>query len=126
MVTALDALLPTTAKLTKALASGRRPKGYQIPSGVLNRIWLERLRQQNLLKIGKHPFTCATAGIPIERKLAILTEEVGEVARAVNELIAGHPFDHRRVKIKAELHKEITQVAAVAVAWLESLEQETK
>lgn len=44
----------------------------------------------------------------LDRKLTILTEEVGEVARAVlNGDIAN-------------LHEELVQVAAVAVAWLEA------
>ncbi len=45
-----------------------------------------------------------------EEKLAVLTEEVGEVARAIN--------DEQR---KARLKRELVQVAATAVAWLEVL-----
>jgi NTP pyrophosphatase (non-canonical NTP hydrolase) len=43
-------------------------------------------------------------------KVAVLTEECGEVARAV---LDGSPPDH--------LIRELTQVAAVALAWMESL-----
>lgn len=43
-------------------------------------------------------------------KLAVLTEEVGEVARALLER------DPEGLKV------ELTQVAAVAVAWMEGLE----
>lgn len=43
-----------------------------------------------------------------EHWLSILTEEVGEVARALND-----------DKDKDEIRKELVQVAAVAVAWLE-------
>lgn len=43
-------------------------------------------------------------------KVAVLTEETGEVARAV---LDGRPLP--------ELVNELTQVAAVAVAWMEAL-----
>ena len=43
--------------------------------------------------------------------LTLLTEEVGEVARAIND---GEPV-HR-------MKQELVQVAAVAVMWLEALE----
>ena len=43
--------------------------------------------------------------------LTLLTEEVGEVARAIND---GEPV-HR-------MKQELVQVAAVAVMWLETLE----
>lgn len=46
------------------------------------------------------------------KKLAILMEEVGEVATA---LLEREPLEN----LKAEL----TQVAAVAIAWLESIEE---
>ena len=48
--------------------------------------------------------------------LAVLVEEVGEVARCLN---AGWPEGYR----VAELREELVQVAAVAVQWLEVLER---
>ena len=66
----------------------------------------ERERQER-----KHgPNTCAGQGVSDELKSAILTEENGEVAKAVIE------------KNRDELKKELVQVAAVAVAWLEALD----
>lgn len=50
---------------------------------------------------------CSSPEVDESVKVAVLTEEVGEVARAV--LTADH----------AALHDELVQVAAVAVAWLE-------
>ena len=49
--------------------------------------------------------------------LAILVEEVGEVAA---ELQAPGPFDADRIE---RLKKELVQCAAVSVAWLEALEE---
>src|SRR5215469_7533622 len=66
-------------------------RGYQLNQRVLELIWLERLRQIQLLADGKHKYTCATAGIAPEWKLCILTEEVGEVARAIDQ-IRNHPL----------------------------------
>lgn len=59
---------------------------------------------------GKFEFTASDPGISNSLKLPILIEEVGEVAKCINESMS-----------KDELEKELTQVAAVAVAWLESL-----
>jgi NTP pyrophosphatase (non-canonical NTP hydrolase) len=56
---------------------------------------------------GEHFVTMAP-----ERVLAVLTEEVGEVARAILEI-------KRRPEGRAELEAEIVQVAAVAVRWLD-------
>jgi NTP pyrophosphatase (non-canonical NTP hydrolase) len=52
-----------------------------------------------------------------ERRLAILTEEVGEVARELNEAsIRNGPVD------RVLLVKELIQVAAMAASWVEVLE----
>ncbi len=56
--------------------------------------------------------SAASRRVPDAVKVAILTEEVGEVACAVLDGDAGSPDDLRR---------ELVQVAAVAVAWAECL-----
>ena len=76
---------------------------------VLALVERERERQEELKECGKFAATCADE-IPAGEKLAILVEEVGEVAREVCERGA-----------RAELLEELVQVAAVAVAWAESL-----
>ena len=54
---------------------------------------------------------CSSRAVPSIVKVAVLTEEVGEVARAVLD-----------VEVDREhLRAELVQVAAVAVAWMESL-----
>jgi hypothetical protein len=52
---------------------------------------------------------CSSDQVPVTVKLAVLAEEFGEVARAVLDC---KPDD---------LHRELVQVAAVAVAWLEGM-----
>lgn len=52
---------------------------------------------------------CSGTGITGTTKMAVLAEEVGEVARAVLD------------RTPDRLRTELVQVAAVAVAWLESL-----
>ena len=52
---------------------------------------------------------CSSLDVPPIVKVAVLTEETGEVARAVLD------------DDTADLIRELVQVAAVAVAWLESL-----
>jgi NTP pyrophosphatase (non-canonical NTP hydrolase) len=73
----------------------------------------ERARQERLKAEGKLRATCLD---PIDEavKLAALTEEVGEVARAVLGRSAWS-------RDGGDLTAELVQVAAVCVAWLESL-----
>lgn len=76
----------------------------------------ERNRQDDLVRAGRFPATCASKKLTDPQKLAVLVEEVGEVARAVLEL--GKLANDQHGK---DLRKELIQVAAVAVAWAESL-----
>jgi hypothetical protein len=57
---------------------------------------------------------CSSVNLPNITKSAVLTEECGEVARAV--------LDRR----SENLRDELVQVAAVAVAWLESFPADTQ
>ena len=75
---------------------------------VLIDVAAERLRQEGLKASGKFTATCAD-DIPAASKLAILVEEVGEVARAICDRDPEH------------MREELVQVAAVAVAWVEAL-----
>lgn len=82
-------------------------------------IHAERERQQDLLRAGKFTFTCASPIAGPERKLCVLVEEIGEVAEAIDHIEIKKPS----VRMATEnLRDELIQVAAVAVAWLESLE----
>lgn len=78
----------------------------------LDEVWDERKRQEQLCDGGKFPWTCANRNVDNDKKLKILGEEYGEVCRALCE------GDLKNLK------EELIQVAAVAVAWVESLEQE--
>ena len=103
--------------------------GYTIwpdgPTGdVLQQVNAERSRQEELCRSGKFLHTCASETLSDERKLAVLLEEVGEAGKEVVEL--GIALDKARPSseldaITARLRKELVQVAAVAVAWAESL-----
>ena len=76
----------------------------------LDAIKQERDRQERLKRDGRFLFTCADDGMDDAERLAVLLEEVGEVARVLND---GEGADR--------LREEVTQVAAVAAAWIESL-----
>jgi hypothetical protein len=77
---------------------------------VLHSIGDERERQTAKIAAGKIPWDCADNEVPSSAKLAVLVEEVGEVANALIE-----------DKHVSELYAELIQVAAVAAAWAESL-----
>ncbi len=86
-------------------------------------VLLERGRQEQRKAEGRFLFTCADDGLSLAEKFTILGEEVGEVAR---EALTN---SRRRLARDTEgtdeaLYKELAQVAAVAVAWMESLLEE--
>ena len=92
-------------------------KNSPVIMDVFARIAAERVRQQELFRAGKFTFTCASTTADDNRKLRVLTEEVGKVAEAIDALENKNDwkrFDH--------LREELVQVAAVAVAWLEAME----
>lgn len=67
------------------------------------------------LKHGEH--SMLGAQVSNDRRLAILTEEVGEVARELNDAeIEGRPVD------RDKLVKELIQSAAMCASWVEALE----
>ncbi len=102
----------------------------------------ERIRQEELKAAGKFLWSCAdntftkadgTVVVVTEaEKCAVLGEEVGEVAKEVVELIIGASkdpgtsgagaggFDYEAGL--ALIRKELIQVAAVCVGWVESLD----
>ena len=95
----------------------------------------ERRRQEDLKRSGKFDFTCASLNVLTTAKLAVLAEEFGEVSKeVVEQLIETQKYakenmvypKNRKEYRKAELRKELVQVAAVCVAWLESLENDNE
>ena len=87
---------------------------------VFERIAQERLRQRELLRDGKIHFNCDSPIVSDDRKLRIATGELGEIARAIDdvEFTAGKSKYHTHEDVRTEL----TQLAAVCVAWLEGME----
>jgi NTP pyrophosphatase (non-canonical NTP hydrolase) len=87
-------------------------------------VGFERERQDELKAAGRFEFTCADDGLTLAEKLACLTEELGEVAQEVLTQ-EGHRLARDTLGTKEALRKELVQVAAVAVAWIESLDAVT-
>ena len=75
---------------------------------VYDDIRTERTRQDTLAAAGRWGGE-SVATISDDRRLRVLVEEIGEVARALEE-------------DDSQLRAELVQVAAVAVAWLEALD----
>jgi hypothetical protein len=80
----------------------------------------ERARQEMLCRGGKFSFTCADPEIPNGGKMMVLAEEFGEVAKAALEIYDPKPGQDEVAKTEA-LKIELIQLAAVAVAWAESI-----
>jgi hypothetical protein len=80
----------------------------KLQAELVYQIMLERDRQDTLKAEGRFTHTCADL-LPNEKRLAVLAEEFGEVARAVCNRDANN------------LREELVQVAAVALAWLEGV-----
>lgn len=83
---------------------------------VFHMIATERERQEALVEAGRFTATCASDEITTADKALIVGEEFGEVCGAALQA-AGLAND----RTDAELKKELTHLAAVTVAWLESL-----
>ena len=86
----------------------------------------ERERQEQLRESGKFLYTCASPDFIAFThfgRATVLGEEFGEVCRAALDVerIAEGRNDHSAAR--AKLRAELIQTAAVAVAWLESLDQ---
>jgi hypothetical protein len=90
---------------------------------VLQRVVKERARQEMLCRNGKFSMTCADPNLPNGGKMMVLAEEFGEVAKAAWELYDIQPGQDEVAKTIA-LKTELIQLAAVAVAWAESIIQD--
>lgn len=82
-----------------------------VPAIMFGIVRQELERQQELLEAGRIPFVCSDPDVSSGAKLAVLVEEVGEVAAAMQD--AGIE----------EMEEELYQVAAVALAWIASLDR---
>lgn len=87
-------------------------------SACLQLIEYERARQDELKAAGRFMYTLADDGLSDAQKLACIMEEVGEVARNV---LAGAGKVTDGDASDAAQSKELTQIAALALAWMESL-----
>jgi hypothetical protein len=85
----------------------------------------ERARQRDLYRTGRISFDCGSPIPDLNRKLRVLVEEVGEVAQDIDRLEDSRDARGRKF-ILEDLEKELVQVAAVAVAWLESLQPKSQ
>lgn len=101
--------------------------------GIWSDILRERIRVEQQVREGKHAFSCADPAVSYADKLAVLTEEVGEIAREVVEhtlavaLYARDPHllrmpPHREEYFRERLRAELVQVAQVAVACIEAID----
>jgi hypothetical protein len=88
----------------------------RITAAELDAICDERWRQEQLKKEGRFTYTLADAGIDDYARLACIQEEVGEIAR--NLLARDGIVTDGETSLTA-LHKELCQVAALSVAWME-------
>src|SRR5262245_42449470 len=106
---------------------------------VLLEVSEERMRQETLKEQGKFLFSCADKGLSEAEKLAVLQEELGEVAKEVVELVIemsklmkfrmtpearSEGIESAVKAYRNKARKELVQVAAVAVAWVEALTNE--
>lgn len=134
-MTFTEAAMPMTAHVTKAYQALARSPSLSRSAGSVSRhsthatprtreilrlIALERARQKSLYIGGQFHFECCDPAIAGALKLPVLTEEFGEVGKALYEL----DFELGSLQApygRAHLREELIQLAAVATAWAESL-----
>lgn len=95
--------------------------GYTIwPDGyvgeALQDIHRERDRQRDLKEAGKFKYEPSDLELSHDQRYTILGEEFGEVGHELNEGIV-------KTIDKKKLRKELVEVAAVAVAWIEAIDK---
>lgn len=90
-------------------------------NAALNLVRQERLRQERLKAEGRFVATCADNVMTPCEKLAVLAEEVGEAAKEALTLPERQLATDSLGSID-KLRAELVHVAAVAVAWVESLD----
>ena len=92
---------------------------YERTEAVLELVRDERRRQDGLKSSGRFTYTCADREMMPAEKLAVLAEELGEVAR---EVLSQDGLVSDGTGTNAAIREELVQVAAIAVAWIEALE----
>lgn len=112
---------------------GRLPAPSPI-EGIFTLIANERSRQNELKAAGRFAYTCADNELSDADRDTILTEEVGEVSDEALSLLlskckgrVSHEVNEGigpgRTVNREALRKELIQVAAVVVAWLENIQE---
>lgn len=95
-------------------------QAYHRLAAVLEEVFDERERQEDKCAEKRSEglvwLTCADPAMPTADKLAVITEELGEVARELCDARAEkrEPYPNLRV--------ELVQLAACCVAWAESID----
>lgn len=103
------------------------PPGFNAKTlDLLYEVMEERERQSRLLAAGRIPYDCASPSVLCTAKLPVLMEEVGEVSVEINNILDPNLNDVVRAHARRDLRAELIQVAAVAVAWAESLTPEVR
>jgi hypothetical protein len=130
LVMTLGGSINTANKRQMVVAIGAHCVGWIESKGVLpvgrkgnvfDQIHQERVYQRQLFLDGKIAWDVSNTTVDDDLKLLTIGEEVGEVAEAVETLMLAKRA-LRQSKCTVHLCCELTQVAAVAVAWLESME----
>ena len=98
-------------------------KRHHVKFDTIGLVVEERSRQEQLKQEGRFAYTCADTDVSDTEKLVILAREFGEVAESVN--VSGDKREKLlSLQTRSHLREELIQVAAVAVAWVESLVEE--
>ncbi len=109
-----------------------KPLRGSMITGVLDDVATEIQRQDDLARAGKFGGTHILPGGPDADRLVVLVEEVGEVAKELNEERAGNPVSTglghhpRRGPDPGKKYDELVQTAACAVAWATAHLEELK
>jgi uncharacterized protein YoxC len=101
------------------------------------KVGFERHKQEQMKAAGKFRHTCNDPQMTDPERLAVLVEEVGEVSTEVlgvcdeadarAKTMATQTRENSEAveqAVRVRMYEELAQVAAVAVAWMESIEIE--
>ncbi len=94
-----------------------KPLQGEVIQEVLDQVFTEIMRQDRLARAGKFGGTHVLPGGPSDARFRVLAEEVGEVARELNEIDQGN-------STTGKLYEELVQSAACAVSFASAIIEE--
>lgn len=105
-------------------ADWKTDPNYDKMRRVLDTVAAERARQESDKRRGARSLSCAERDVSSAAKLPVLVNALGSAAGEIIDLLDSRLPEGTRPYIQRRLREDLIEIAAVAVAWAESLTEE--